>query len=108
LYFQIAHDGPHEADELASCGDGSDHELAGSIEASPGADVADQDHGRERADAPEAGEPLNPGPIGVGEGDLFDLTIEVVPAIDLVVSEREILAKDCAVLGCETLLAQQE
>ncbi len=35
------------------------HELARPLEASPVADLRDQGHGRQRVDAPEAGEPLD-------------------------------------------------
>ena len=64
------------------------HELTGSLEASPVADLGDQGHGGEGADASEAGEPLDLGAVGVREGDFFDLPIEIVTATNLVVHER--------------------
>ena len=74
------------------------HELSGSLEATPVADLGDQGHGGERADASEAGEPLDLGAVGVREGDFLDLTIEIVAATNLVVHERQILAEDRTVL----------
>ena len=56
------------------------HELAWPLETSPVTDLGDQGHGRQRADAAEASEPLHLGTIEVTECDLFDLTIEIVTA----------------------------
>ena len=47
------------------------------------------------------------GAVGVGEGDVFDLPIELVTAADLVVHERQVLAEDGTILRCETLLVEQ-
>ena len=61
----------------------------------------------ERADASEAGEPVDLGAVGVREGDAFDLTIELVTPTDFVVHERQILAEDGTVLWREALLVEQ-
>ena len=134
--FEFTHDGPHEADELAS--DSEDvatstvaclsdrspsrplargvlpgheaeigHELAGPLEATSVTDLSDEGHSRECADAPEAGQPLDLDSVGITERDLFDLTIELITATELVVHERQVLAIHGPVLGCETLLMQE-
>jgi hypothetical protein len=73
------------------------HELGGSLKASPVTDLGDEGHGGEGADAAEGGKPLDERSVGGGEGGLFDLLVEVVPATGFVVEESEILSKDCAV-----------
>ena len=73
------------------------HELGGALKAPPVSDLGDEGHGGQRADATETGESLDEGAVQGGEGDLFDLFVEVVPAAGFVVEESEILSKDCAV-----------
>ncbi len=75
------------------------HELGGSLKAPPVSDLGDEGHGGKGADAPETGKSLDEGAVQGGEGDLFDLFVEVVPATGFVIEEREIFSKDCAVFG---------
>jgi len=61
------------------------HELGGSLKASPVADLGDEGHGGQRADAPETGEPLDERPVQGREGESLDLFVEVVASAGLVV-----------------------
>ena len=73
--------------------------MGGSLKAPPVSDLGDEGHGGKGADAPETGKSLDEGAVQGGEGDLFDLFVEVVPATGFVIEEREIFSKDCAVFG---------
>jgi hypothetical protein len=83
------------------------HELARTFKSPPVTDFGGQGHGRQRVDASEAAESLDPITVGRREGNLGDLLIQVVPAAELVVEEGQVLTKDRPVFRSQFLGVQK-
>ena len=83
------------------------HELPRRGEAAQVAEFGPQDHVAVGIDAPETPESPDGLLVSRSEGQLLDLAVEVVPAVDLVLEEDKVFAQHIAILGNEAVSAEK-
>jgi hypothetical protein len=74
------------------------HELTGALEAAHVAELGDEDHRGLGLEAAEAADAVDQGLVAWEEGEVVNATVELVPALELVLEEGEVLGEHRAVL----------